>query len=61
MITYANKTERIHMEHPHLHGVIRPAYFNERERRLVCDEEARPFAAAREEDRRLAIETALAP
>lgn len=61
VITYAKKTERIHMEHSPLYGVIRPGHFNERDRRLVGAEETRLFAAAREEDRRLAIETALAP
>lgn len=61
VITYARKTERVHMEHSPLYGVIRPGYFNERDRRLVGDEQERLFAAAREEDRLLAIETALAP
>lgn len=59
VITWSMKTLRIHLQHSPLFGVIRPGYFNERDRRLVGDEEARLFAAAREEDRLRAIETAL--
>jgi hypothetical protein len=61
VITWGRKTLRIHLELSPLYGVLRPGYFNERDRRLVGNEEARLFAAAREEDRLLAIETALAP
>jgi integrase len=46
-------------------GVRRPKFFNERNRRLVGDEEARLLAAAREEDRlrsiALEVERLLAP
>lgn len=43
---------RIHMHIDPMKGVQSPTYFNERDRRLRADEEARLMAAARKEDRR---------
>src|SRR3546814_9965887 len=40
-------------------NVRRPKYFNERDRRLIGDEESRLLAAAQAEDRRRCIELAL--
>lgn len=65
VINVAHKTWRIRCpEHPML-GVRRPKYFNERDRRLKGDEEARLLAAARAEDRQrsiaLEVEPMLAP
>ena len=60
VITWAMKTLRIHLHRSPLYGVKRPSYYNERDRRLSVQEQARLFAAACEEDRQLAIEAALA-
>lgn len=43
---------RIHIQMHPMHGLERPKYFNERNRRLRGDEEARLLAAAHEEDRK---------
>ena len=40
-------------------GVRRPKYFNERDRRLLADEEERLFEAARAEDRARSLEIAI--
>ncbi len=48
--------QRIHLEHFPLDGVKRPKFFNERERRLVGDEEIRLVEAARREDQMLSLE-----
>lgn len=65
VINLAIRTWRVRVPQSPLDGVRRPKYFNERDRRLRGDEEARLLAAAREEDleRSLApvVEEALAP
>ncbi len=48
--------QRIHLEHEPLSGVKRPSFFNERDRRLVDDEELRLLEAARKEDQILSFE-----
>lgn len=48
--------QRIHLEHHPLDGVKRPSFFNERDRRLVGDEEFRLLEAARKEDQLLSFE-----
>lgn len=48
--------QRIHLEHKPLDGVKRPKYFNERDRRLRGDEEARLLEAARLEDQMMSLE-----
>ncbi|HEX7935796.1 MAG TPA: site-specific integrase [Paraburkholderia sp.] len=52
-------TWRIPVAKNPMDGVRRPRYYNERDRRLKGDEEARLLAAAREEDRRWSIEARL--
>ena len=65
VINLAIRTWRVRVPQSPLDGVRRPKYFNERDRRLRGDEEARLLAAARDEDleRSLApvVEEALAP
>jgi integrase len=51
VINWAISVEKVHLHQSPMVGVRRPRYFNERDRRLRGDEEARLFAAAREEDR----------
>jgi hypothetical protein len=51
VINVAIDTWRYHVAMSPMAGVRRPQYFNERDRRLVRDEESRLLAAAREEDR----------
>jgi integrase len=51
VINWATSVEKVHLHESPMVGVRRPRYFNERDRRLHGDEEARLFAAAREEDR----------
>ena len=48
-------TWRIHVLKNPMDGVRRPRYYNERDRRLSLDEEARLLDAARDEDREQAI------
>ncbi|VTU18251.1 site-specific integrase [Variovorax sp. RA8] len=48
--------QRIHLEHMPLDGVRRLKFFNERDRRLVGDEEIRLMEAARREDQMLSLE-----
>lgn len=48
--------QRIHLEHKPLSGVKRPSFFNERDRRLVDDEELRLLEAARKEDQVLSFD-----
>jgi len=55
----ATKSWRIHVHIDPMSGLERPKYFNERDRRLRGDEEARLLAAARAEDARWSV-TALA-
>jgi integrase len=50
VITWARDTLRIHIYKSPLEGLTRPKYCNERNRRLVGDEESRLFKAAHEED-----------
>lgn len=52
-------TWRIHVLKNPMDGVRRPRYYNERDRRLSLDEEARLLAAARDEDREQSIERRL--
>jgi len=52
-------TWRIHVLKNPMDGVRRPRYYNERDRRLSLDEEARLLAAARNEDREQSIERRL--
>jgi integrase len=52
----ATKTWDLQVAKNPMEGVRRPRYFNERDRRLKTDEEARLLAAAREEDRLRSIE-----
>lgn len=52
-------TWRIHVLKNPMDGVRRPRYYNERDRRLSLDEEARLLAAAGEEDREQSIERRL--
>ncbi|MCK9520039.1 MAG: hypothetical protein M0R74_13595 [Dehalococcoidia bacterium] len=59
VVHWAIKTLRIHIAVSPMLGVRRPRYFNERNRRLTGNEEARLMAAAREQDRRLAYEAAV--
>jgi integrase len=48
---------RIHLDVSPMLGIKRPSYFNERDRRLVGDEEMRLLAAARKEDQLRSFET----
>lgn len=59
VVSWARKTLRIHLNESPMYGVRRPKYFNERNRRLKGDEEARLLNAAREEDRLQARERAI--
>ena len=52
--------QRIHLEHLPLDGVKRPKFFNERDRRLVGEEEFRLLEAARREDQMLSLEARVA-
>lgn len=52
-------TWRIHVQKNPMDGVRRPRYYNERDRRLTRDEEARLLSAARDEDRMQSIERRL--
>lgn len=52
--------QRIHLEHLPLDGVKRPKFFNERDRRLVGEEEFRLLEAARREDQMLSLEARIA-
>lgn len=52
-------TWRIHVLKNPMDGVRRPRYYNERDRRLSLDEEARLLGAARNEDREQSIERRL--
>lgn len=52
-------TWRIHVLKNPMDGVRRPRYYNERDRRLSLDEEARLLAAVRNEDREQSIERRL--
>jgi integrase len=64
-ITWATEFKQIHLNISPLVGVRRPKYYNERDRRLVGDEEERLLEAARFEDRvrslDLAVEARLGP
>jgi hypothetical protein len=51
VINWATSVEEVHLHQSPMVGVRLPRYFDERDRRLRGDEEARLFAAAREEDR----------
>ncbi|WP_175772425.1 site-specific integrase [Paraburkholderia phenazinium] len=53
--TLATKTWRIEVARSPMDGVRRPRYYNERDRRLQGDEEARLLDAAYDEDRRRSI------
>jgi hypothetical protein len=46
VINWATSVEKVHLHQSPMVGVRRPRYFNERDRRLRGDEEARLFAAA---------------
>ena len=52
----ARKGWRIHMDFSPMDGVKRPRFFNERDRRLRGDEEARLLQAARQEDQMASFE-----
>jgi hypothetical protein len=59
VISWTQKTLRIHLAQSPMYGVRRPRYFNERNRRLLGDEQQRLIEAAREEDRLQARERAI--
>lgn len=53
VINTADKTWRIRCAEPPMHGVRRPRYFNERDRRLAAGEELRLCEAARDDENSL--------
>jgi integrase len=59
VVNWATNTLRIHLHQSPLLGVERPRYNNERDRRLLGDEEQRLFAAAYEEDRQRSLDIAV--